>query len=235
MKGIYLISNPVNSVYIGQSHDIRERLNAHKRSIHRQNVHRSAIRQSLIKHGVENHIFSILHELPVDISQNAMDSYEQFCIDQYKEAGVKILNLKDAGSRGKQSEETKSKVSASLTGKKQSQHTIDKRKNSILNISKIERDKQKAAMSNAAKNFYASEQGTEYKKIVSDRLKKHNKKPKTVQHLKRLSESHKGFKPTKESLIKKSNSLKEYWANLTPEQKEARVKLAVLGRLKNKR
>lgn len=234
MKGIYLISNPVGSIYIGQSHCIPERFREHRRSVNRLKAHKSAIRESLIKHGVDNHIFSILHELPKDVGQNIMDEYEQFCIDQYREAGFKMLNLRGAGSRGKLSEEAKLKVSTSLTGKKQSKETVQKRKESINRISENNIKEQREKMSLSAKTFYDSEKGVEYRKILSERIINYNKKPRSEHHLKRLSESHKWFKPTKDSLIKKSNSLKKYWANLTPEQKQARISLIWEGRLKNK-
>lgn len=225
MKGIYIIANPVNSVYVGQSHNIKKRLAEHKRSIFKKSgINKSAIKSSFIKHGVDSHTFTFMHELPIDVEQCVLDIYEQFFIDQHKQAGVKILNLKDAGSKGLLSDEFKQKVSKGLTGKKQSLHTIEKRKKAISNIPETERQNQKRKMSEAARNFYISEAGEKHKQDLIRRLQKYNEKPRSEITLKRLSDSHKGISQSEETRLKRSEAVKLYWASLTPEQKMERVK-----------
>ena len=124
MVGIYKITNPKNAVYIGQSRVIKERLARHKR-LGSEKCRK--LYNSLVKYGPENHKFELIYELPTDVSNSVIDDYEIFYLAQFKEAGYELLNLKDGGSFGGHTEETKEKIRLITTGKKQSAETIAKR------------------------------------------------------------------------------------------------------------
>lgn len=125
--GIYKITSPSGKVYIGQSVDISARWGCHRR------MHgRSKLNNSFKKYGAITHLFEIVHELPYDVSAETLVAYEQLYMDLYRACGVELLNLKEAGSRGKVSEETRQRMKVSKVGiNKGSKHTFEhRRKNS---------------------------------------------------------------------------------------------------------
>jgi group I intron endonuclease len=91
MTGIYKILSPKGRVYIGQSYNIVKRFSLYK-YIHSKSP-KSLINRSLVKYGTDNHIFSIIHELPLDVDKDIITRYEQFYLDQYKDTGHEMLNL----------------------------------------------------------------------------------------------------------------------------------------------
>jgi len=106
--GIYKIVSPSGKVYIGQSTNLQRRLNGYK--YYTQGVSQGILNSSLIKYGWENHQYSIVHELPSDISLEILTIYEQFYIDQYSDCGFTLLNINKAATRGPHSEETCKKI-----------------------------------------------------------------------------------------------------------------------------
>lgn len=122
--GIYKIESPSGSIYIGQSVNILKRWRDYKR--YSNNRNQRILFNSFRKYGIELHMFSIICELPKDTPPCVLSVYEQFCMDQYKEAGVKMMNIRDAGNRGKHSEETKLKQSLKATGRKHTPETLIK-------------------------------------------------------------------------------------------------------------
>lgn len=121
MIGIYKITSPSGRVYIGQSWNI----------VHRHRCYRlyNAPKQRILdasfnKYGFDSHEIKILHELPIDVTQDVMDRYEQLYIDTYKEAGVQLMNIRGAGSRGKWGEETKKIMSEKMKGRKMPEHVL---------------------------------------------------------------------------------------------------------------
>jgi group I intron endonuclease len=130
--GIYCIKSPSGSVYIGQSHTIEKRFRQY-RLLHCKDQFR--IYNSLRKHGVDNHEFSIIYSLPIDISQDVLNEYEQLFMNRYRELGFDLMNLREAGSRGLFSEETKKKISlanmgrpSAIKGKKLSPERVEQMK-----------------------------------------------------------------------------------------------------------
>lgn len=114
MKGIYKISSPSNSVYIGQSINIKRRFAQHKcESYHKKLI---KLNRSFNKYGVNYHDFEILYVFPEDVGNEVLTIYEQFYIDQFKEAGFVMLNSKEAGSRGAHDLATRKKISERLKG-----------------------------------------------------------------------------------------------------------------------
>jgi len=104
MIGIYKIVNPLNRVYIGQSLDLNRREKDYK------NKHcktQRIVYNSILKYGWKSHTFEIIHELPSDINQYTLNQYEIFYWQMYKDIGTKLMNIREPGSNGKLSEETK--------------------------------------------------------------------------------------------------------------------------------
>lgn len=95
--GIYKITSPSGRVYIGQSINIKKRFSRYKAYKVKS---QKAIYNSLVKYGVENHKFDIIHELPVDVTQEVLDNYEILYMKMYKDCGVKLLNIKSGGKNG---------------------------------------------------------------------------------------------------------------------------------------
>ncbi len=124
MKGIYKITSPTKKIYIGQSHDIIKRWKRYKNGCPQQ----LKLHNSLIKHGLNSHVFEVACELPEDISQEIMDKYEDLYLESYKSYGFSVMNLRNAGSRGLHSDETKDR----MKGRVLSENSINKIKNSLL-------------------------------------------------------------------------------------------------------
>lgn len=114
--GIYKITSPSNKVYIGQSWNISRRFNQYSRMNGFKT--QSILYNSLKKYGLKNHNFEIICELPSDITQMVLDNYEQIYINLYRDCNLILMNIREAGSRGKHSIETKRKMSISKIGNK---------------------------------------------------------------------------------------------------------------------
>lgn len=96
--GIYRITSPNSSIYIGQSWDMGSRFSCHK-SLNNKSQRR--LFNSINKYGANAHLFEVAHELPKDVCQEVMDAYENIYIDAYKKAGFEVMNLRDGGANGK--------------------------------------------------------------------------------------------------------------------------------------
>lgn len=109
ISGIYKITSPTNRVYIGQSWDINARWNKYRI---RADKKCRKIYASLDKYGVEAHTFEVIHELPSDTAQEVMDTYEILYWQLYKDCGIDMLNIREPGRGGKNSEETRALMKA---------------------------------------------------------------------------------------------------------------------------
>jgi group I intron endonuclease len=144
MIGIYKITNPKGTMYIGQSRDINKRFYYYKLSNNWIKEQRK-LYYSFLKYGVENHIFEIIEEC----NENIINEKEIYWINYYNSV-EKGLNLKYGGIGGKHSEETKQNISKSLMGKKQSKETIEKRSQKLKGQKRSDYTKQ--LMSELGKN-----------------------------------------------------------------------------------
>lgn len=114
MPVIYKITSPSNKVYVGQSWDWIKRKSVYKRKACNNQI---KLYNSLLKYGYENHKVEIICELPEDITQCVLNSYEELYLQQYIDCDVPVLNIRKAGSNGKLSKETVEKMSKSLKGR----------------------------------------------------------------------------------------------------------------------
>lgn len=138
MIGIYKITSPSGRVYIGQSWNI----------VHRHRCYRlynapgqRILDASFKKYGFDSHEIKVLHELPNDIEQSVLDTYEQLYMDFYKDAGFLLMNIRGAGSRGKCGDETKRIMSEKLTGRILPDHVL--RMLRTQNIGRLNTEEQK--------------------------------------------------------------------------------------------
>lgn len=118
MVGVYKIVSPVGKVYIGQSWDISSRWRAYHRGY--GSLSQRHLNRSFKKYGVRSHRFELLHVLPCDITQIVLDTYEEVYMSFYREC-FELLNIREAGSRGRLSQETKNRISEGNKGKVRSE------------------------------------------------------------------------------------------------------------------
>ena len=107
MIGIYKITSPSNKVYIGQSINITNRWNTHRKSIN--NKKKTKLINSFLKYGVDNHIFEIVEICEV----KDLNKKERYWQDYYNviEEGLNLKLTQTDDKSGSLSEETKEKIS----------------------------------------------------------------------------------------------------------------------------
>ena len=115
MVGIYKITSPSGKVYIGQSWDIEKRQGRYRCLNCKCQI---KLYNSLVKHGWEAHTFGIIHELQETITQEELNYWETFYWQKCKDGGVELLNVKEPGSNGKHSEESKRRMREAQKGNK---------------------------------------------------------------------------------------------------------------------
>ncbi len=97
MIGIYKITSPSGRIYIGQSRDIQKRKKCYTPG---RCKNQKLINNSLRKYGYKNHLFEIVYIFPEDVKESVVDNFEIFCYEQYRDSGIKMLNLKECGNGG---------------------------------------------------------------------------------------------------------------------------------------
>ena len=120
MTGVYKITNPNNDVYIGGTRNFRRRMKEYRNG---KTKEQRLVNESVKTFGWVGHSMEIIHELPVDVAQDVLDTYEQIYMDFYRDAGVNMLNLQSAGQRGRHCQQTRELMSASRIGLKHSEKT----------------------------------------------------------------------------------------------------------------
>lgn len=196
--GIYLIFCLANQrVYIGQTNNIKKRLYGHQATL-RGNKHPNCYLQSAYnKYGVDMFVFRPC-EYPEDTSIENLTTREAYWIDQFDAMNPRRgFNLKEAGSAGRPSEESKAKMSAAKKGKTRSPHTEETKKK----------------MSEAKKGKRCTE---ETKQKISE-TKKLNPWVATDEYKENMSKVKKGFVFSEESKRKISEAAKaRHLAKTTP-------------------
>lgn len=183
---IYKIESPSGKIYIGQTRNYKKRMSGYKNiSCKRQ----PKLYNSLLKHGVNNHSFTIIHEFPKDITQNILDIYEQLYIDQYRDCSIQLMNIREAGSHGKHSQESIEKLKQANLGKKCSDEFKRKRseimKGNTLRLGSSQSKETRLKMGNSRRGQVRSEE---------TRLKMRNSalgKKKSQEHIRKVIEAKK--------------------------------------------
>ena len=86
------------------------------------------LHNSIIKYSWNTHTFEIIHELQETITQEELNYWETFYWQKCKDGGLELLNVKEPGSNGKHSEESKRKMSEALKGKPRTSHSEESRR-----------------------------------------------------------------------------------------------------------
>lgn len=213
ITGIYKIVSPSGAIYIGQSVNILKRWNDYNKVV---NTHRQKrLFNSLNKHSPAAHSFTVVYQLPKDVSPSVLCAYEQFYIDQHKEAGYNMMNIRNAGSRGSHSEETKKIMSEKMKGRKYSPETIQKmsdaKKGKVGNRLGSKNSQESLEKMKLSRIGFKHSDAT--KKKIKDNHAKHNKgKRPSDESIQKNRLAHLGKKSSKETKRKTSESLKKYYA-----------------------
>jgi len=216
--GIYAIENMITEkIYIGQTNDIKKRRREHKWYLENNQHFNIHLQNSWNKYGSENFIFKLIEKC----SENELNKKEIFYMGKYSET-TELYNLKDGGSNGKCSEETKINMSLSKKGYKHSEET--KKKISESNKGKDISEEQRKIISELNK---IRNKGNDYGKMNLGR--KH-----TEEEKRKMSEAQKG-KPRKqhtdETKRKLSNLNK---GRIVTEETRKRLSEACRGKPKKK-
>jgi len=148
--GIYLITSPSGRKNVGQSWDINKRKQDYK---YGKCKGQSSLYSSFQKYGPENHTFEILEVIQErateELTQLELNEREIFFIAKFNTRNKEFgMNLKEGGSYGKHSEESKIKMSVAQKGKKRPLRSEEtKRKQSIALTGRIVSPETKAKQS----------------------------------------------------------------------------------------
>ena len=151
MIGIYKITSPTGKIYIGQSWNIKRRVENYKSGRAKGQPY---LHNSLVKYGKSSHKLEIVHKLEETTTQEELNYWETFYWQKYKDEGLELLNVKEPGSNGKHSEETKGKMSEAA--RNMSEET--KRKISEALKGKIHSEEHKRKIGEASKGRSHSEE-----------------------------------------------------------------------------
>jgi group I intron endonuclease len=150
-------------VYIGQSRDIKKRAKGYKSGRAKGQTY---LHNSLVKYGKDSHKFEVIHKLEETVTQEELNYWETFYWQKCKDGGLELLNVKEPGSNGKHSEETKRKMSEARKGKTLSEET--KRNMSKAKKGKTLSEETKRNMSESAK-ISQNNLNTKLKKSLSEK------------------------------------------------------------------
>ncbi len=131
--GIYKITSPSKSIYIGQSIDITFRWYKYKKNHCKT---QNKLNNSFKKYGAENHLFEIVCQC----DRSELNNLEVYYIELFQTFNSKHgLNLRSGGEgKGNMSEETKKKISEIQKGKRVGKdHHFFGKKHSIETKNKI--------------------------------------------------------------------------------------------------
>lgn len=111
MIGIYKLTNKINGkVYIGQSVDVEYRINGHyiEAKSSKPNSKLQLIDRAIRKYGAEN----FTHEIIVECTEDLLDIYETYFINEYNSTNKKIgYNIQTGGGHFRINEEGRKNIS----------------------------------------------------------------------------------------------------------------------------
>ena len=185
MIGIYKITSPLGYIYIGQSINIDYRFNVYKKLKCKSQLR---IYNSFVKYGVDNHIFEIIEECCFDL----LNERERYWQDFYNVLSKEGLNCNLVSTNNLPkilSDETKLKISNSLTGLRHTEESKNKISKGLMGrvVSKETRDK--ISESNKNKEFSIERRqkisnSLKGRKIPKEVIEKRNKKLSQGNHYK---------------------------------------------------
>ncbi len=146
---IYKITSPSGRVYIGQTSNLTQRFKDYK---YKDCKKQQKIYNSLCKYGPENHKFKIVCGIYDEPIENVA-KIEQKVLDIHKNAGISMLNIRDAGCRGKHSEESKLKMSLAQKDRKQTPEQVEKNRLGQLGKKLSEEHKKNISKGNIGRVF----------------------------------------------------------------------------------
>lgn len=193
MVGIYKIVSPSGKVYIGQSWDIERRFSTYKKVLCSD---QPRLYNSFLKYGVENHKFEVIHELPEDVEQCILDTYEILYISQHKTCNYEMLNLQEGGSNGKHDDASKQKIREKLSGRIVSEETRNKLKGS---------NNPMFGKSGSKNPFYGKTHSERTKQLIKE---KRSLQIITKDSIRNGAEKRRGLKQSIETINKRSGRLK---------------------------
>jgi len=116
MIGIYKITSPTGSIYIGQSKKIESRISHYRGALCRSQFR---IYNSINKHGWGSHVFEVIEEC----EESILNEREIFYIKLFDTFNTEHgMNLRPGGGNHKLSEDSKRRISIGNKGKKRSEH-----------------------------------------------------------------------------------------------------------------
>jgi len=178
ITGIYMITCEGN-VYIGQALDIENRFRKDYRTLRCECQRR--LYNSFKKHGVENHIFEIIHKVDVGFLSkkelidelNKLETYYVKIFNSFSGDNNEFgLNLTRAGDSRELSNETKNRIGDGNRNKKRTKETILK-----LSLSHLGKKQSPESILKRAKSLTGQKRNEETKKILSEKkmgCKNHN-------------------------------------------------------------
>ena len=129
LSGIYKITNPNNKVYIGQSINLKKRLDDYQK--YSKAGFQIKLKNSFNKHGIENHTFEIIEKCNFE-QLNERERYWQEFYDVLSFNGLNCKYTKTNDKSGELSQEIKDKISNSLIGSKRTKEQKNKMSKSQL-------------------------------------------------------------------------------------------------------
>lgn len=162
MIGIYKITSPIGRVYIGQSINIKRRFYDYKL---KRCKSQTKLYNSFNKHGVDNHKLEIIEECSIDRLNERERYWQEYYDSINKYTGLNCLLTSCDNKRMILSNETKSKISRTLKGRKQSLSHIENARKGRIGIKKSEETKNKIRISNTGKK--RSDQFKEKMRIIN--------------------------------------------------------------------
>ena len=177
MIGIYKVTSPLGYIYIGQSKNIDNRFCDYKKLKCKAQLR---IYNSLVKYGVENHIFETIENCPIYL----LNEKERYWQDFYNVLGKQGLNCNLVPTNNFPkvlSDETKSKISNSLTGLRHTDESKAKISKGLMGRIVSQETRNKISKSNKNKKFSVERRqkisdALKGRKIPKDVIEKRNKK-----------------------------------------------------------
>jgi group I intron endonuclease len=206
---IYKVSNTINDkIYIGQTtRTLEKRMQRHRDALLRgEKFH---FYNALRKYGMENFKWEIIYKAKTLEELNSKEQEYILLYDSYKNG----YNMQLGGSKGKQSQLIKDKISKANTGKKRTKEEKIKMSNSQKG-KKIPIEQINKIIATRRKNGWYKKDIEEVKKNMRHEHKKpDNKRILSDVHKSKIGAGNKGKKRTEIQNKNTGIRMKEWWAN----------------------